>query len=659
MSLLPAVPAAATSLTLGAASGAPLTTITFTGATDNATAGWTLYWGSTGGTVLATGTASSGSASGSFTVPEAVAGANTVVLQDNVTGTTASAAFTVTPSITVTPTSAAPGTSITVTGHGFTALESAITVTFDTAIMTSAVSAGANGMWTASITVPEAAGGASHVLDAYGANTTAASVTDLAFTIIPVFTLTPVTGPVGTSITAAGKGFAVSETGINITLDGVSVATAAAGANGSFTATFNLPDTTRGAHVVDAYGATTAAASVADLSFTATSGLSVNPVTGPAGTPITVTGTGFMASESGIVVILGTRTVKDGITADARGRWTATFNLPAGAGGSQAVNAYGPATVTGTVTPITFSVTSQMTLSAPGGKVGAPVSVNGSSFAGGETGISVTWDGNPVASNLTADASGNFAATFNVPPAASGAHQLRAAGSVSQTGAQSTFTVAPDLAASPAAGNVGTPVALTGTGFGASRALTVTYDGQAVTLSSGAATSNAQGGFTLSIAAPRSKGGSHSFKVTDGASSLEAAWAMETTPPPVPSPAKPTKGEIKSLFGDADAVFEWTPVTDPSGLTYSLQVAQDEAFTGLVLDKTDLTATSLTISKMPLGTYYWRVKAVDFASNASAWSAVYDFKSGFMPIWAFALSIVGILLVLIILIRFLVRRNSY
>jgi hypothetical protein len=658
ITLIPIGHAAAVTLTLGASSGAPGATITFTGVTDNATAGWTLYWGTTAGTALASGVASGGIASGTFTVPEIAAGVYTVVLMDNITTITASAAFTVNPSLTVSPVSGTPGTSVTVTGHGFAAAETGLNLTFDGAAVVSGQTAGANGLWTATFNLPEAAGGAAHVIDASGATTNAASVTDLAFTITPFITLTPPTGSVGTSLNISGKGFAASESGISVTLDAVTIASATAAANGSWAITCTLPDSTRGAHVVDAFGATTTAALVPDLSFTVTSGLSIIPVAGIAGTPVTVTGTGFAASENGIVVALGARTVKDAIAADARGRWTTIFTIPPGSGGSQAVNAYGPVTVSGTVTPITFSITAKIALAANSGKVGSPVTVTGSSFTGGETGVILSWDGGPVSSGLATDANGNLTATFNLPAATAGIHKIRVTSPLSPAGAEADFVVSPDLVVSPSTGNVGSAVNLTGTGFGPGRPLTVTWDGAAVTPAS-PATSTAQGGFTLGIAAPRSKGGSHAVKVTDGANFVEAAWAMESTPPPVPPLVRPTAGEIKSLFGDVDVTYEWSSVNDPSGVAYRLQVARDEQFTDIMTDKPDLTATSLTVAKMPLGTYYWRVKAVDLAANESTWSPVYEVKSGFMPVWAFAASIAGALLVIILAVVGVMRRNRY
>ena len=88
------------------------------------------------------------------------------------------------------------------------------------------------------------------------------------------------------------------------------------------------------------------------------------------------------------------------------------------------------------------------------------------------------------------------------------------------------------LALGAASGTPGTTVTFTGTGFGAGRPLTVTWDGAAVTLP--LTTTNAQDGFTLSFAAPRSKGGNHTVKISDRASSLDSTWAMESTAPPGP-----------------------------------------------------------------------------------------------------------------------------
>jgi len=81
------------------------------------------------------------------------------------------------------------------------------------------------------------------------------------------------------------------------------------------------------------------------------------------------------------------------------------------------------------------------------------------------------------------------------------------------------------------------------------------------------------------------------------------------------SPADETRTEDKT------PTFDWTDVTDPSGVTYTLEI------TG-VLTERRLTSSTCTLTSgeaLADGTYSWRVRAVDGSGNASAWSEVWTF----------------------------------
>jgi hypothetical protein len=79
----------------------------------------------------------------------------------------------------------------------------------------------------------------------------------------------------------------------------------------------------------------------------------------------------------------------------------------------------------------------------------------------------------------------------------------------------------------------------------------------------------------------------------------------------------------------AAASFDWSDVTDASGVTYTLEVAisQDFAASSLVLKKEGLTVLEYTLSKeesLPSRSlkepYYWRVMAIDGAGNEGDWT---------------------------------------
>jgi hypothetical protein len=93
------------------------------------------------------------------------------------------------------------------------------------------------------------------------------------------------------------------------------------------------------------------------------------------------------------------------------------------------------------------------------------------------------------------------------------------------------------------------------------------------------------------------------------------------------------------------ASFEWEAVSDDSQqVVYTLQVATGEGFTSasLVLVQEGLTSPEYTLTeeeklagRSAEEPYYWRVRAVDGASNESDWSEVGQFhvSASLLPPW--------------------------
>jgi hypothetical protein len=180
---------------------------------------------------------------------------------------------------------------------------------------------------------------------------------------------------------------------------------------------------------------------------------------------------------------------------------------------------------------------------------------------------------------------------------------------------------------------VGTEIVVSGSAFTPNATILIKYDNNQVAT----AVSDTLGSFSFNIKAPASKGGSHSITVTDGATILSTPYTMESNPPQVPGLVSPAQDDK----ADSLALFQWSPVSDPSGVTYVFQLAQDSGFSTLLIEKSGLTVTKYQITEKDklasTGTdkpYYWRVKAIDGASNESSWSAPQSFVVGFiLPSW--------------------------
>jgi len=140
---------------------------------------------------------------------------------------------------------------------------------------------------------------------------------------------------------------------------------------------------------------------------------------------------------------------------------------------------------------------------------------------------------------------------------------------------------------------------------------------------------------------------------------------MESTAPPIPQLLLPEDASK----AEAETYFDWEDVTDDSGVTYTLQIAIDADFTSIVLEKEGLTYSDYTITKgeglqptIKEAPYYWRVKAVDGASNESEWSTTTSFyvTSAFALTGWVLYALIGLGVVLLGFLCFwLGRRTTY
>jgi len=196
-----------------------------------------------------------------------------------------------------------------------------------------------------------------------------------------------------------------------------------------------------------------------------------------------------------------------------------------------------------------------------------------------------------------------------------------------------TPALAQTVAVSPAQGPANTTVTVTGAGFAASGTVTVSYD--ATPVATGSAI-DADGAFSVTFTASGTAG-SHTITATDGTNTVTSAFTITTattdlTPPPIPAPLLPIMGGKTT----SKARFDWEDVTDPSTpVTYTLQIASDTDFATIVLDKTGLTTSEYTLTeeeKLQPATaetlYFWRIRAIDGAANASGWTGAGIFHVG-------------------------------
>jgi hypothetical protein len=488
----------------------------------------------------------------------------------------------------------------------------------------------------ATFTVPDTSGG-DHTVTVE--NPTGTEILSAPFSVLPLISISPNSGVVGDSVTVEGKGFAATESSIAVTYDGTDAKTGiTASDKGSWETTFSVPNSAKGSHTVDAAGSTTKAGDVPDVNLTVSPKISLSPASGDVGTSVTVSGAGFGKSETGIRVTYDGKDAKTGVTADGKGAWSVSFPVPTSIRGVHTIDASGASTNLDEVTDVAFIISSAVRVKPESGYVGDSITVSGCGFGGNESDITVTLDGGVIKSGIIANSEGCWTTSLAIPASNAGSHFIDAysASIAAADVADAKLAISSKIALEPNEGCVGCDIVVNGTGFGADKELTIKYDSVAVATE---LATDAQGNFQVSIQAPKSTGGKHNITAADtSGASAAVVFMMETTPPSLPQVVSPKDGSRVGLFDRAAPTFEWTAVSDPSGVTYSLQISSQSDFATTLLTKEDLTESKYTLpdaEALSRGQYYWKIKAVDGAGNDSGWSTPILVKIGLMPLWAF------------------------
>lgn len=594
------------------------------------------------GTLISGTTATTGTTGGftlnNFVIPALTGGSHTITATDN--GSNSSyGTLTVTPVISLNSIKGAAGSAITVSGSGFGANKT-ITITYGgSSIATSPanISTDTKGSFTANFVIPSGTA-TSYTVTASDSSLSAST----SFMLSGSATINPTSGIGGTGVTINGVNFALGTT-ITVRFDNAQVGTAKADNLGAFSFSFKIPVAFGGTHTVSC----TNGVDTVNITFVVTASVSISQNTGNVGSDINITGTGFAASGK-VTISYDSKSIMTANT-DVNGTFAISLKIPASATGNHTI-----ITSDGNNTASTlFNVTAAGNLSTSNGNIGDEITVKGSGFDAVRQ-CAVLWDNAQVAV-VNTDATGSVSLSFKVPSATRGSHTITI--SEGSNTVKQQVSIASSVKISPDSGNVGSSVTLTGTGFAAGKEITVKYDDIQVATS----TTDASGSFTANFKAPVSIGGNHQVSITDQQGTVIAGFAMDSTAPAQPKPVLPADNTKAA----ASTVFSWSEVTDPSGVTYSLQVASDASFGNILVNKSGLPSPGYTLSKTESlksvskkEPYYWRVKAIDAASNESAWSAPQSFYVGIVfPTFAIY-AIFGVALVLVFLIGFALGRRS-
>jgi hypothetical protein len=369
------------------------------------------------------------------------------------------------------------------------------------------------------------------------------------------------------------------------------------------------------------------------------------PTKGPVGTEVELSGVGFDGNDE-IAVFYDDESIEIASGGGDRrfksnGSFTSRVEIPASVAGSHTLTVEDEAGHSG---QFDFTVQPKITIGPSPASSGAEVTINGTGF-GDDFDLIVYFDGDVVyiKGDYDTNSLGSFESTFEVPEMDPGNYLVE----VEDEGfnlASAELEVGPGLDINPvtsttAPGHVGDVVELSGNGFQPNHELTITYSSDPVEFIT---TSLSDGSFYYEFTVPPSTAGEHAITVSDGVSVKGVSFFMEATPPEAPEPLLP---ELDAK-ADAETEFEWTDVSDASSpVTYELQVATNSQFTAesKLIYKIGLTTSTYTLSEEEKlqtageeAPYYWRVRAVDAASNQSEWSSGTKFTVGtsfHMPSW--------------------------
>jgi hypothetical protein len=368
---------------------------------------------------------------------------------------------------------------------------------------------------------------------------------------------------------------------------------------------------------------------------------------GIVGTEVTINGEG-LRPEQQITVTYDEEEVAiasgDSQT-DDEGSFTCTIIVPESTFGSHTITV---TDVSGNNPDAEFTVQPAITIHPPTQAAGKEVNVSGTGF-GRRKIITINFDDSEVPTTpdvLSTDSFGSFACSFLVPFRDSlGTSTIEAIDSSCDT-AEAQLTVLAGISMSPitsltSPGHVGIELDIHGVAFTPNTTIDITYSNNDETIPIATDSTDGYGSFQVYLTIPPSSAGDHDITASDGTSTATVTFIMESQPPSMPTPLLPEGAST----AQAETYFQWEGVDDISQpVTYTLQVAADSDFTNIVLEKKGLTTSeyTLTVEEQLASTerdapYYWRVKAVDAASNESEWTYPISFYVGVswtkLPVW--------------------------
>ncbi|MGP8077725.1 MAG: beta strand repeat-containing protein [Thermoplasmata archaeon] len=450
-------------------------------------------------------------------------------------GDSAVTSFTVEPALSVSPGYGPAKSPVIFTGTGF-AGSSLTTVSWLNGSVCSRIT-NSTGAFSCPFSIPPSTPGAAYTFTGQDA---AKDVGTTTF-IVTYLTVNPGSGPVGTTITVSGAGYA-PRTGFTVSWGSKTVCSGTttrlgAFASGNCTVPFKVPYTTGGPHLLEAVDKSLAG-NTATASFVVTPQLTFTPKgSAQVFSNLTFIGTGYNAS-SPVTVTWSGPVACTSVTA-ANGAFNCTpYQLPKVVAGSYVFTGTdtGGATASATVT-----VGADLIATPSSSPVNGTVRFVATAFAP-HSPITISWAGGVACSGGTTSAQGWYACPYPIPPIPEGVYTFTASDASSHT-ANALVTVQSLLTESPASGPTGTLVTFGGTGFLGNALVRLSWTGGTACR----LVSSPTGGFTCSFAIPNVPSGDYVFTATNGSGTTSVTFTV--LPSLVVSPTRGPVGTTLTFLG--------------------------------------------------------------------------------------------------------------
>jgi len=461
--------------------------------------------------------------------------------------------------------------------------------------------------------------------------------------------ITPTSGPPGTIVTVTGTGYQATHA-IAIAFAGTDVAEPIV-VGTTISTTFTVPaGKAPGTYVVSSIDydlqleqAVTAFIVTSGSGSSGGSGdqdIDLNPDNGKVGAKIRITGEDFSDSEDIKIYFDGDRLdIESGgdEETDDDGEFTTYILIPEGAAGEHTIKVKDDEDVEATDD---FTIEPSISLSPESGPPRKTVKVTGTGFMA-DSHISITFGGSTDEAGFGyTDSFGSFQADFTPLAITPGTYAI-AAEDEEENKESKNYTIALETKAemTPSEGAVGTEIQVSGVAFKQESEISIKYDDTEKKTKS-----DSNGAFSATIIVPASKAGDHTVTATDGETTKEFIFTMESDPPTDPKVYSPPNNY--NLTIDAPQ-FVWQGSEDASTpIAYTLRISADSNFSeaSIVLeieikDKLEYFLSNADFMALESPTvpvqssrqdpnnliYYWTVKATDATGTESKWASSRSF----------------------------------